>query len=159
MSKDKNQNVILRGWQSDVVNMIQEHESIRGEERYQGVTDWSINKDLAIQVAMPKGSGHTFLANYIASNIPSIIVYKDMANYREFSEMPFHNDSETASMYEIYFAIHNHNTQGPAQDLLEMNKKMATQKVIVVDNALRLPISVKDYIFSIAQGPIVLLGH
>jgi hypothetical protein len=152
--------VTLSGWQDDIVKMVDEHESVRDDDRYQGVPELAVNKEISITVILPRGSGHTFLANYLAASYPSVLVYGNRANLIEITEhFELHPESEIISMYEIFYALYKPDIHLPSQEMVEMNKRFATKKLIVVDNALRVPQPVKDYIYGLARGPIVFLGH
>ena len=140
--------------------MVDEHDETREEESYQGVPDWSINRDLSITAIFPRRAGHTYLASYLASTRPTTLVYRDVPHLKELTDkFPLHPESETISMYEIFFALYKPDIQTPSQEMIEMNKRFQCPRLVVVDNYLRIPHQIRDYIFGLAQGPIVLLGH
>jgi hypothetical protein len=161
MSKTKEKNTApLYGWQSDVVEKIVEHEERRESEQFQGLAEFHVNRQLSTTIIMPSGSGHTYLANYIASKFPSIVVYGDVKHLNEITErFVLHPQSETVSMYEMFYALFKPDVQQPAPELVELNQKFCTKKVVVVDNFLRVPAHVRDYIMGTVRGPIVFLGH
>lgn len=149
----------LYPWQQTVVDKINEHDSLRESEQYQGMPDYTINKALGVSIALPKGSGHTLLSNYIAAKIPSIVVYGNMNHYKEICKYPLHPDSETISCYEIFYALYKPDVMSPSKEFLELRQRFNNKKVIVIDNAQSTHNEIKEFLFGVAHGPLVCLGH
>lgn len=159
MSKKEKQAFALRGWQEDVVKEIALHEEKRDSERMQSLSDFAASQALAVTVAMPRASGHTFLANYIASEYPTLLVYGNMHHYKEVTRLfPLHAGTETISLYEIFFAMYK-NGQHPGAELVEIRKKFDGKKVVVVDNGLSLSLDIKSFIYNSSRGIVVILGQ
>lgn len=160
MSKNKVENVKLHGWQADIITAIDNHQSVRESDQYQGIADYKINRSLGINVAMPKGAGHTFLANYIASKYPTMLVYGNMQHYNNvIGRFALHGQTETVSKYEIFYAIRKSDIQMPSAESMQLRDRFQSKQVIVVDNALSVTDEIKDYIYGVSAGCVVMLGH
>ena len=158
--KQELKGVQLTGWQADVVDAVERHEEIRDGERFQGIPDYQANRQLAIQVVFPKGSGHTYLANYLASEFKAILVYGNAEHLNDLTErFALNPETQTISTFEMFYALFKPDINQPCPELIELNNKFKTRTLIVVDNYLRVPQHVRDYILNTAQGPIVFLGH
>lgn len=152
--------VDLEGWQEDVIKTIETHDAERENEQWQGVPDYVVNKGTGVTIAFPKGYGHTFLANYIASKYPTLLVYTSMDHYRELSKsFPFHQDTQTVSMHEIFYAVYKPSKAQPTPEFFAIRKKFEGKKVIVVDNALSVSDEIKDLIYNNSPCIVVMLGH
>jgi hypothetical protein len=152
--------VDLWGWQKDVIAHIEEHEDRRDSEAFQGMPDFTLNKALGITIAFPRGTGHTFLANYIASQYPTLLVYSKMDHYKEVTgHFPLNPLTETISLYEIFFSMYSNNNQHASTDLVDVRKKFDDKKVVVIDKGLSVSDDVKNFIYNSARGIVVILGH
>ena len=150
----------LRPWQKDVFDQIDLYDDRRDSEMYQGMADFAVNKALSVTIAMPKGSGHTFLANYIANALPTLLVYHTMDHYKAITErFALHSNTETISLYEIFYALYKPGTHQPSLETTQIRKKFEGKKVVVIDNALSVPDDLKNFIYDSARGPVILLGH
>jgi len=150
----------LKGWQQDIFSLIAEYDERKEEEAYQGLADYTINKSLGVTVAMPKGSGHTFLANYIASLHPTLLIYGKMDHYRKITDLfPLHQDTESLSLYEIFFALYKPGTHQPSPELVEIRKKFENKNAVVLDNSLSIPDDIKNFIYDSSRGMVIMLGH
>lgn len=156
--KDK-KTVTLKGWQQDIIDEIESHDEKRDSQVCQGMADLSLNRSLSVNVAMPRGSGHTFLANYIASVYPSALVYGKMNHYKEVTaKFPLNSNTETFSIYEIFYGMYKQDHQ-PAADLMEIRKKFEDKRVVVVDRAMGVSDDIKNFIYDSARCIVVMLGH
>jgi len=153
-------NVTLLGWQQEVIDAIEKHESIRESEPYQGLPEYTVNKHLSVYVRFPRGSGHTFLANFIAHKYPCVVVYGKMSHYRQLTDFfPLHAATETVSQYEIFYAIFKPSNIQPSPDFMEVRQKFVGKKVVIVDNASSLSQDLQDFIYNNSEGIVVFLGH
>lgn len=148
----------LKGWQLDVLDAIVAHEELRGQEQYQGVGTYQTNRDLGISISMPQGAGYTALIKVIAENHPTLIVYADSKHYRANYQDVSWTVSETISMHEIYYALTKPNVHQPCEELAEINDRVLTKKVVVVENANKLPQVVRDYLYNESSGIVIMLG-
>ena len=143
----------LRNWQEDVINEVEQHEEKRNSEQYQGVAEYVTNKSLSVTVAMPKGAGHTFLANYIAGRYPTLLIYGRSDHYKTVtSRFVLHVNTQIISFFEIYYSMYKDSTHHPTPEIVEVRKLFEGKKVFVVDNAQSVGNDVKDFIFNSSQG-------
>jgi hypothetical protein len=160
MAKQKIETVALHGWQQNIIDCIEKHDELRDSEQYQGLSDYSVNRSLGIVAAFPRGSGHTFLANYIASVYPSVLLYNKMGDYIDVTKtFPLHNNTDTISTFEIYYALHKPDLRTPSPEYLDIRARFQQKKVVVVDKGLSLPDDVKHFLYDAAQGIVIFLGH
>lgn len=149
----------LKGWQNDIIELIEQYEETRDSDQFQGLSDFQLNRQLSATVALPRGSGHTTFANYIASKYPSLLVYGKMDHYKRITgTFALHQDSDTVSIYEIFHAMYKQNGH-PTSDLVELRNKIKSKQVVVIDNALSVSQDMKDFIFDSAGGIIIMLGQ
>ena len=152
--------VKLRSWQQAVYDEIEKHMEMRESEVYAGCSDYQINRDLSIITAFPKGSGHSFLANYIAATMPSILVYKDLNHYTQATgNFPVHTQTDALSIFEIFYALHKPDVRVPNPEYMEIRQRMQSKRVTVVDNFMSLPQGIKDFLYESSSGIIIMLGH
>jgi hypothetical protein len=152
--------VKLHPWQKSVIDAIEGHEDLRESEQYQGVSDYAINSNLGIVLSMPKGSGHTFLCNYIAAKYPTMLVYSKMKHYVELAQrFSLHQDTDTISLFEIYYALHKPGLQVPSVEYMDIKRRFEGKRVCVVDNGLSLSDELKTFLYNVSQGIVILLGH
>jgi hypothetical protein len=85
-----------------------------------------------------------------------VVVYTDIAHYHEFDGEK-HARTETISAYEIHFAMTNTEIRQPSEHLQDITRRIGEKKVVVVDCANRIPKSVKDYLYNIATGIVIML--
>lgn len=150
----------LYGWQEDIISSIEAHGEKKDSEQFQGVPEFTLNRALGVSVAYPRGSGHTFLANYIAGKYPSLLVYTTMDHYRAVTKaFPLHKGTETISIYEIFYAMFKPSTHQPSQELAELQKKFENKSVVVVDNGMQVSEDIRNFIYNCARGIVVVLGH
>ena len=158
--QQKPEGVTLYGWQKDIINCIENHAEIRDSEQYQGLADYSVNRALGIVVAYPRGSGHTFLANYIASIYPTALIYNKMSDYISVTKtFPLHPATDTISTFEIYYALHKPDLRMPTPDYLDLRSRFQQKQVVVVDKGLAVHDDVKNFLYDVAQGMVIILGH
>ena len=152
--------VELYPWQKDVIGFIDKHETERDSEKYAGLSDYVVNRELQISVVLPRGAGHTFLSNYIAAKYPSILIYNKLEHYSGLiGNFEINSGTEVISSFEIYYAMHKPSNHQPSQEISEITKKIQSKKIIIVDNSLSVPTDVKDYLLGATRGAIVFLGH
>lgn len=150
----------LKPWQAEVISIIDDHARERESEAYQGMSDYDINRNLGISIALPRKSGHTFLANYIASKYACVLVHGDMKNFNTVTAtFPLHAGTDCLSMFEIFYAMNKPSLHQPTQDLVDLNSRFDGKKVVVADNGIRIPDEIRNYLYSVSQGIVVLLGH
>jgi hypothetical protein len=166
MKKDNNRagldvdTVTLKPWQQDVFDMIDRHEECRESDQYQGIADYSVNKALGAIVALPKQSGHTFLANYIANKYPTLLVYDTMAHYQSLTaRFSLNEATDTISKFEIFYALTSPSVHQPSPEFMQLRERFKNKKVVVIDNGLSVSDDIKSFIYSIAQGIVIVLGH
>lgn len=150
----------LYGWQQEIINLIDGHETLRDSEQYQGVSEYNTNKELGVTVCLPRSSGHTFLSNYIAHKYPTMLVYGNMPHYREVTGyFPLHPGSDTISVYELFYAAYKPSKHQVSSELLEFKKKLDGKKAIVIDNGMSLQQDLSDLIYNSSNCIVVKLGH
>lgn len=160
MAKIKSTDAKLLPWQQSVVQQIEKHPEIRDSEAYQGVPEFKINRDLGITVSLPRGSGHSYLANYLAARYPSMLLYHKMDDYKQVTQyFDLHPASETVSVYEIFWALYKPSSHQPSPELADIGKRLKAAHVIVIDNSLSVSEDVKNFVYDTASGIIVMLGH
>jgi hypothetical protein len=161
MSKQKETDASsLSIWQKQVIITIDGHEELRDSDQYQGVAEFNINRSLGVSIAMPRGSGHTYLSNFIASKYPSVLVYDTMKHFQQLtSRFPLHTNTDTISKYEIFYGLNKPDVRQPSPEFMAMRERFLNKKVIVVDNALSVSDDIKNFIYSVSNGIVVLLGH
>lgn len=160
MKSEKLQDVKLHGWQQNIVDAIEKHEEARESEQYQGLADYSINRSLGVVVAYPRGSGHTYLCNYLAAKYPSVLIYRNMEDFKTLSSrFQLHAGTDTMSMYEIYYALHKPDLRQPSPEYLALRKRFDNKKLIILDAAMSAPEDVKNFLYQVAQGIVLFLGH
>lgn len=156
----KPEGVTLQGWQKNIIDAIENHEDARESEQYQGLADYSVNRSLGIVAAYPRGSGHTFLANYIASVYPTALIYNKMGDYIDVTKtFPLHPDTDTISTFEIYYALHKPDLRLPNPDYLDLRNRFQQKRVVVVDKGLAVHDDIKHFLYDVAQGIVIILGH
>lgn len=150
----------LYGWQQNVIDCIEKHTEQRESEQYQGLSDYSVNRSLGLTVAYPRKSGHTYLVNYIASLYPCVLVYNKMSDYMDLiKNFPLHNNTDTLSTFEIYYALHKPDLRTPSPDYLDLRARFQNKKVVICDQGLSVPVEVRDFLFDVSQGIVIFLGH
>jgi hypothetical protein len=156
----------LKGWQSEVVNIIEQYDELRDSHASQGVSNYDLNRKLGVTIALPSGAGHTFLATYLAKTYPTFLVYTSTKHYHEIIEQldsefieNGNQSSTTASMHEIFYAMNKPGIHQPCQELLDLRDRIASKKVIVVDKAEQVPPTVKDFLYNSASGIVIMLGR
>jgi hypothetical protein len=152
--------VQLKDWQKAVIESIDSYAGKVDAEVFGGMPDYTLNKALGVTMRLPRGSGHSWLANYIASEYPTLIVYGTMEQYEALTRsFPLHKDTETISIYEIFYAVFKPSVQRPTAEFQEIQKKFANKQVIVVDNSESVPPDMCDVIYNTARCSVVMLGH
>lgn len=165
MAKMQNGNAVqdevkLYGWQEEVIRCINDHQSARESEQYLGIGEYTVNRALGVVMCLPRSSGHTYLANFIASRYPTLLIYGNMNHYRDVtSTFKLHPQTETVSMYEVFYSVYKPSKHQPTQEMMDMKKKFIGKKAVVVDNALSVPPDLRDLVYNSAQGAVVFLGH
>lgn len=156
----KIEEVKLSGWQQNIVDAIETHDESRDSEQYQGLSDYSVNRSLGVVVAYPRQSGHTFLANYIAAKYPSVLIYRKMEDFKHMTaRFQLHAGTDTLSMFEIYYALHKPDLMQPTPEFMELSKRFDGKRVIILDNGMSAPEDVKNFLYQVAQGIVIILGH
>jgi len=153
-----------REWQKVVITGIDQYEDYACTEDMISISEYEKNKASAIAVSYPRGFGHTSLATYIGSKYPSLILvfgfehYEDSLKKRmeEFG-LRLHEDSHIMSVYEVIYALLSVAPDGIMPDIEKIKDKFR-DRVIVVDEAVKLPNRVKDFIYAISTKAIILLG-
>lgn len=154
----KTSSLELKNWQKDLIVEIEEHEEKRDSQLCQGMADYALNRQLGINLKMPRGSGHTTFANYIAHKYPSMLIYSSMQHYKSITyNFPLHAGTETVSMYEIFYALYK-NPQHPSSEIMEIRNKIKEKKVVVIDNASSVSEDIKNFIYDSAGGIVIMLG-
>tara|TARA_Y100000034_G_scaffold136027_1_gene210348 strand:+ start:6078 stop:6551 length:474 start_codon:yes stop_codon:yes gene_type:complete len=155
----------LRPWQVCVIEFLDGHEDFVETQDIVSLDDFTKNRLSRIQVALPKGAGHTTLAWHIAKNYPTFLVYRDLDHLKEIaggSLDDLHEGTEAVSIYQIHHAIFSQRANtGDSSGLEVIKAKMVGKKAVVVDEATSLfetESAVLDYLYTTSRGALVLLG-
>jgi hypothetical protein len=156
----------LKPWQQIVIDEIDKHEEFINSDAFLSLSDYNKNRLSRVHISLPKGSGHTFIAAYIACKYPTAFIYKDMEHWKEIckhskvDENQLNKNSCVISAYEISHDIFCQ-TPGNYSSLNDISKKVADKQVVVIDNATEIidmfP-RVIEWLFTVSTGVIVLLG-
>jgi hypothetical protein len=154
------EDIRLLGWQQAVVDAVEKHDDSRDSEDWVGHPEYKLNKELGVTIAMPRGSGHTLLANYLASKYPSLLIYGDIEHYRKVTGyFGLHQNTETVSVYEIFYSVFRPSQMIPSPEFANIKRRFENKKVIILDNALSVQENIKDVIYNTARGAVVFLGY
>ncbi|NJL70117.1 MAG: hypothetical protein HC888_00280 [Candidatus Competibacteraceae bacterium] len=171
-------------WQQVLVDFVEKHEDLVGQEEFQIMGEYGRNKETSIRISLPTGSGHTSAAAYLACNYPSLLIFTDIEHYKSLAsaakkfrdkncskavnEFDFHPETVCLSFYHVYhdmLAISKSASQSHALNKLRnrvfSQPKDTAARCVVVDNATNvteLHPEILDWIYNIAEGPVVLLG-
>ena len=168
-------------WQQVVVNEINENEDKIGSESMQSLPIYERNKRSRIHVSFPRGSGHTALASYLSYCYPSTVIFFDLNHYRELEFYykditgqtfpPDSNDKTSKikfiSVYEIYHDMTTSNRGSVSLSGLDKDKSKFSctssgdKRVVIIDHVttlLEIHPEIVDWVFQVADGPIVMLG-
>jgi hypothetical protein len=154
-------------WQQVIINSVDAHGALVDREEFQAMSDFEINQQTKISVSMPTKSGHTALAAYLSSAFPTAMlsfgiehwadICKEMSKFNLFPNV----DTVALSIYQIFYAITQSPNDVQASLMLEsLKNKIASKRVIVIDDSIKVPPVVLDFVYNVVDGSktvIVLL--
>lgn len=160
-SKEKDlSKVVLFPWQESVMLAIKRYSEMKESDEYQGISDFSLNRELGVRITMPRSAGHTFLANYIGAKLPTMMVYKTLNDYHNLSNtFALHPSTETISSYEIFYALHKPGVHIPNPEVLEIRDRIINKQVVVIDEAMSVSDDVKNFLLEVSPCIVIMLGH
>lgn len=166
-------NFKLRNWQKAVVEFVDAHDEMYNSESMTSVSQYARNRDCSIRVCFPRQSGHTTLAAYLATVNSAVLVYSDLNHYKTLRHFArdvegdsglFDETVDCLSVFHIYHDIlvqSRSNVQSEALNNLKMKFSLRDNRMVVIDEATNIfeahP-EILDWIYNIANGPIVILG-
>ncbi|MFA5599039.1 MAG: hypothetical protein WDA06_00445 [Phenylobacterium sp.] len=153
----------LNEWEQQILNVVDTYEDRVSQQSIISMSQYDLNCNELIQVRMPQSYDHSLLAAVLAVKYEkSLLIYTDtdhlisldskVDSLLKGEEQKFNK----ISMFEIYYAIIESNKNSIYLD--RIRDKLINSKIIIVDNASKVPEMVKDFILSIATSQVVFLN-